>query len=120
MAKWEKPAEEVDALLRAAIGQKRLVELVYLDKRRIVEPHDYGVPWHGEAAGLSGRRFQQWQASQLAMDGSELDLRPATIRADFRRRTRRRLNPASSMGSVVRAGQPGRGAEAGVQRYGKS
>jgi hypothetical protein len=34
---------EVDRLLRAAIDQKRLIKLVYQDKIRIVEPHDYGV-----------------------------------------------------------------------------
>jgi hypothetical protein len=36
-------AAEIDALLRRAIAEKRLVELVYNEKRRIVEPHDYGV-----------------------------------------------------------------------------
>ena len=36
-------AREVDGLLRKAIGEKRLVELVYNEKRRVVEPHDYGV-----------------------------------------------------------------------------
>ena len=36
-------ATEIDALLRKAIEEKRLVELVYKEKRRIVEPHDYGV-----------------------------------------------------------------------------
>lgn len=33
----------VDGLLRAAIEQKRLVQLVYGSKLRILEPHDYGV-----------------------------------------------------------------------------
>jgi hypothetical protein len=44
--KWsqmESPATDLDALIRAAIEQKRLVELVYGDKRRILEPHDYGI-----------------------------------------------------------------------------
>jgi hypothetical protein len=36
-------AAEIDALLRKAIVEKWLVELVYNEKRRIVEPHDYGV-----------------------------------------------------------------------------
>lgn len=36
-------ATEIDALLRKAIEEKRLVELVYNEKRRIIEPHDYGV-----------------------------------------------------------------------------
>jgi predicted DNA-binding transcriptional regulator YafY len=36
-------AAEIDAVLRKAIEEKRLVELVYNEKRRTVEPHDYGV-----------------------------------------------------------------------------
>ena len=36
------PLEETDAMLRAAIEQKRLLELNYLGKLRVVEPHDYG------------------------------------------------------------------------------
>src|SRR5215510_1788935 len=36
-------AIDIDTLLRKAIKEKRLVELVYKEKRRIVEPHDYGV-----------------------------------------------------------------------------
>jgi len=34
---------EIDEVLRRAIVQKRLIELVYNGRRRIVEPHDYGV-----------------------------------------------------------------------------
>ena len=34
---------DLDAKIRAAIDQKRLVELVYGNKRRVVEPHDYGI-----------------------------------------------------------------------------
>jgi hypothetical protein len=33
----------VDELLRAAIGQRRLIRLLYRNKPRIVEPHDYGI-----------------------------------------------------------------------------
>jgi hypothetical protein len=36
-------AAEIDELLRTAITQKRLIQLVYREKTRIVEPHDYGV-----------------------------------------------------------------------------
>ena len=36
-------ARNTDELLRAAILQKRLIELVYEEKLRIVEPHDYGI-----------------------------------------------------------------------------
>jgi hypothetical protein len=34
---------KVDELLRTAIEQKRLIRVLYRDKVRIVEPHDYGV-----------------------------------------------------------------------------
>ena len=37
------PAPDVDALLRAAIEGKRLIQLIYKEKPRIIEPHDYGV-----------------------------------------------------------------------------
>ena len=33
----------VDELLRRAIEQRRLIRLVYGNKERIVEPHDYGI-----------------------------------------------------------------------------
>jgi hypothetical protein len=36
-------SNDTDGLLRAAIEQKRLVQLVYGNKLRILEPHDYGV-----------------------------------------------------------------------------
>ena len=36
-------ATEIDEVLRTAIVQKHLIELVYKGRRRIVEPHDYGV-----------------------------------------------------------------------------
>lgn len=35
--------EIADAVIRHAIGHKRLIEVVYFDKKRIVEPHDYGI-----------------------------------------------------------------------------
>jgi hypothetical protein len=34
---------KVDELIRKAIEQKRLMQLFYRDKKRIVEPHDYGI-----------------------------------------------------------------------------
>jgi predicted DNA-binding transcriptional regulator YafY len=34
---------KLDELLRAAITQRRLVQLRYDDRPRILEPHDYGV-----------------------------------------------------------------------------
>jgi hypothetical protein len=39
----EAPTASVDELLRTAIERKRLVRLVYKDKPRIIEPHDYGI-----------------------------------------------------------------------------
>jgi hypothetical protein len=39
----EAPALGVDALLRTAIEQRRLIRFTYKDKLRVVEPHDYGI-----------------------------------------------------------------------------
>ena len=36
------PDPNIDQLLRTAIAEMRLVRLHYLDRERIVEPHDYG------------------------------------------------------------------------------
>lgn len=36
------PDPNIDQLLRTAIAGKRLIRLRYLDRERIVEPHDYG------------------------------------------------------------------------------
>ena len=33
----------VDELLRTAMEQRRLVELIYHERLRVIEPHDYGV-----------------------------------------------------------------------------
>jgi hypothetical protein len=45
-------AAKVDELLRAAIEQKHVIQLVYKEKQRIVEPHDYGV--HNGSVKLLG------------------------------------------------------------------
>ena len=37
------PDSKLDRLLRTAIEHRRLIRLVYRNKSRIVEPHDYGV-----------------------------------------------------------------------------
>jgi hypothetical protein len=63
----EGPGPNVDELLRAAIEQKRLVECMYLEKRRVVEPHDYGV--HNgsikllgyQVGGFSSGRLPNWR-----------------------------------------------------------
>ena len=39
----ERPSQNVDELLRMAIEQRRVIRLLYRNKPRIVEPHDYGV-----------------------------------------------------------------------------
>ena len=39
----EVPEPSTDELLRTAVKQKRLIQFVYRDKPRIVEPHDYGI-----------------------------------------------------------------------------
>jgi hypothetical protein len=39
----DRPSLNVDELLRAAIEQRRVIRLLYRNKLRIVEPHDYGV-----------------------------------------------------------------------------
>jgi hypothetical protein len=58
---------DLDTLIRAAIDQKRLVELIYGNKRRIVEPHDYGIQ-NGtpklltyQVAGSSTGRLPNWR-----------------------------------------------------------
>lgn len=56
-----------DALIRAAIAQARLVQLQYLGKKRIVEPHDYGI--HKgivkllayQVGGSSGGKLPNWR-----------------------------------------------------------
>ncbi len=37
------PKENIDKLLRTAITERQLLEVVYHDKKRTVEPHDYGT-----------------------------------------------------------------------------
>jgi hypothetical protein len=39
----DRPSLNVDELLRAAIEQRGVIRLLYRNKLRIVEPHDYGV-----------------------------------------------------------------------------
>lgn len=34
---------KIDEQLRSAIAQKRLIEFLYKNKPRVVEPHDYGI-----------------------------------------------------------------------------
>jgi len=58
---------DTDKLLRAAIEQKRLIQLVYKGKPRVVEPHDYGI--HNgslkllsyQVGGASSGRLPNWR-----------------------------------------------------------
>ena len=59
------PHESVDALLRSAIAQRRLIRFDYQGRERIVEPHDYGVK--GGAASLLA--FQVDGASSSSLPG---------------------------------------------------
>jgi hypothetical protein len=71
MAILQSDSLEADRLLRAAIRQKRLLKLVYQNKIRIVEPHDYGV--HKGVAkllayqvgGSSSGRLPNWRWMEI-------------------------------------------------------
>ena len=61
------PPDYVDPLLWTAIDQKRLLRLLYRNKPRIVEPHDYGVQ-NGtvklltyQIAGVSSGPLPDWR-----------------------------------------------------------
>lgn len=61
------PDPKIDPLLWTAIEQRRLLRLVYRNKERIVEPHDYGV--HNgvvklltyQVGGASSARLPNWR-----------------------------------------------------------
>ena len=63
----ESTTASVDELLRTGIEQKRLVRLIYKDKVRIIEPHDYGI--HNgslkllafQVGGASRGRLPNWR-----------------------------------------------------------
>jgi hypothetical protein len=60
-------APKIDALLRTAIKQKRLIQFVYKSKPRIVEPHNYGVHerqiklFGYQVGGLSSEPLPNWR-----------------------------------------------------------
>jgi hypothetical protein len=68
----EVPVAEIDALIRTAIEQKRLVQLVYLNKCRILEPHDYGVHKGSvkllgyQVGGSSSGRLPSWRWMEVS------------------------------------------------------
>ncbi|HEX6544912.1 MAG TPA: hypothetical protein VF023_01310 [Bryobacteraceae bacterium] len=77
--------QNVDKLIRKAIGQKRLLRFVYQGKNRVVEPHDYGI-YKGsvkllayQVGGSSSGRIPNWrwiEADQIA----DIELLPKTFR----------------------------------------
>lgn len=58
--------------IRRAIADKRLVELFYESKRRIAEPHDYGIQKGGakllvyQVGGESSSRIPGWKHLDVA------------------------------------------------------
>ena len=77
----EHPSPDVDATIRAAIGQKRLLKLTYLGKPRIIEPHDYGIHKGSvkllayQVAGASRNPLPNWRwlDASLIIDVEMLD-----------------------------------------------
>jgi hypothetical protein len=75
----------IDELLRTAIQQRRLIRLVYRDKPRVVEPHDYGV--HNgsvkllgyQVGGSSSGRLPNWRWMEANLI-SDADLLNQTFR----------------------------------------
>jgi hypothetical protein len=65
------PPPEIYGLLRTAIQEKRLIELVYNGKRRILEPHDYGIHKGSEkllgyqVAGESSSKLPNWRWMEI-------------------------------------------------------
>jgi hypothetical protein len=62
-AEVETPPPKIDELLRKAIQERRLVQFVYKHKRRIVEPHDYGI--HNGSIKLFGYQVGGWSSEPL-------------------------------------------------------
>src|SRR5262249_3126181 len=62
---------EIDELLRKAIQERRLIELVYNGKRRILEPHDYGIHKGSEkllgyqVGGSSSGQLPNWRWMEI-------------------------------------------------------
>jgi len=80
----EVSASRIDALLRRAIEQRRLIRFNYKDKPRIVEPHDYGVHkgsvklFGYQVGGLSSEPLPNWRWA-LVNSISDLDLLKRTF-----------------------------------------
>ena len=86
----ETPAPKIDKLLRKAIQEKRLIEFVFKNKPRVVEPHDYGVHkgevklFGYQVGGLSSKPLPNWRWSLV---NSISDLRLLDQRFPGRRPT---------------------------------
>jgi predicted DNA-binding transcriptional regulator YafY len=65
------PDSNVDELLRTAIEHKRLIRLLYRNKDRIVEPHDYGIHKGSvkllgyQVAGSSSGKLPNWRWMEI-------------------------------------------------------
>jgi len=84
MSSFQPPDSNFDALIRMAIQHRRLIRVLYHNKERIVEPHDYGI-MNGTAmllayqiAGSSSRPLPNWILMKVDdIDG--IDPRPETF-----------------------------------------
>jgi len=99
----ELPAPNLDELIRTAIEQRRLIRLVYRNKPRIVEPHDYGV--HNgsvkllgyQVGGSSTGRLPNWRWMEASLISEVL-----SAGQDLSGRAAKPLGKASSVGSAFR------------------
>jgi hypothetical protein len=61
------PDPNIDKLLRTAIEHKRLIRVVYQNRNRIVEPHDYGIQngsvklFGYQVGGSSSHKLPNWR-----------------------------------------------------------
>lgn len=64
---FRSPEPNVDKLLRTAIEHRRLIRVVYRNRDRIVEPHDYGIQngsvklFGYQVGGSSGHKLPNWR-----------------------------------------------------------
>ena len=61
------PDSDLDKLIRKAIRHKHLIRLIYKNKERVIEPHDYGIhkgvvklPAY-QVRGLSSGKLPGWR-----------------------------------------------------------
>jgi hypothetical protein len=76
-----KPEPGVDPILYSAIENRRLLRFRYLNKERVVEPHDYGIHdgivklFTYQIRGESSERLPNWRwiVTDLISDVQQLD-----------------------------------------------